>query len=144
MTLREPESMEECVYFTNRAIDNGHAKAWVFREKCPKCKKGMMSKPFDEKAGKFKTRATEYVCPECKHSVEKEEYEGTLTANIAYTCPHCKHKGETQIPYKRKTFKGVPSLIFECSSCKEKVGVTKKMKEAKGKKSKAPIDLDDE
>jgi len=49
MTLREPESMEECVYFTNRAIDNGHAKAWVFREKCPKCKKGMMSKPFDEK-----------------------------------------------------------------------------------------------
>jgi len=36
MTLKRPESMEECVYFTNRVIGDGRAMAWVFRKECPK------------------------------------------------------------------------------------------------------------
>ena len=37
--MKEPDSMEECIYFTNRNIGKGKIKAWVFKEKCPKCKK---------------------------------------------------------------------------------------------------------
>ena len=40
MKLVEPKSMEECIYFTNRAVGEnftGNARCWVLREKCPKC-----------------------------------------------------------------------------------------------------------
>ncbi len=132
-----PESMEECIYFTKRTVgEEGKATAWVFKEKCPECGKGLMGKPRDK--GKVKLRAKEYVCPECDYTVEKDEYEETLTANIIYTCPHCGFEGETQIPFKRKRIqlvneetgkkKAADALRFSCEKCKENIDVTKKMK----------------
>ena len=137
ISLNEPESMEECVYYTFRGIGDGEAKAWVFKEKCPKCGKGLMGKPKYEK-GKVKIRAKEYVCPECGYAAEKSEYEESLTANIIYTCPHCKFEGKTQIPFVRKKVqiffedeqkkKAVDSLRFQCGKCGKDVDITKKMK----------------
>ena len=132
MGLIEPESMDQCVYFTNRAIGKGNAKAWVFREKCPKCKEGVMGKPVDAK-GKVKTRAEEYACPKCHYNVPKQEYEDSLTANVKYTCPHCGHKAEAQVPFKRKNIEGVQTIRVDCAKCKGHIDVTKKMKEMKGK-----------
>ncbi|MBI4146011.1 hypothetical protein HY489_01595 [Candidatus Woesearchaeota archaeon] len=137
MALRQPESMDECVYFTNRAVDKGHVECWVFRENCPKCKKAPMGKPRDKKTGAVKIRAKEYTCPACNHTVEKVAYEDTLTASIAYTCPHCSHKGETQIPFKRKSFEGAKALVFLCDKCKGKIPITKKMKDV-GSKDELP------
>lgn len=138
MALKFPNSMEECIYFTNREIDGkGKAMCWVFKEKCPKCGKGLMAKPRDEKTGKPKIRATEYVCPSCKHSVEKKEYEDTLTANVAYTCPSCQHKGETSAPFKRKMIEGALTLRVKCEKCSGNIDITKKMKDKKKKKGKA-------
>ncbi len=143
MALKYPESMDECVYFTSRAVEKGYVKCWAFKEKCPKCKKDFMGKPRDEKTGSVKIRAKEYVCPACKYTVEKIAYEDTLTANIAYTCPHCQNKGETQIPFKRKSFEGVKALVFECGKCKGKIPITKKMKSV-GKKGEAEVADDDD
>lgn len=130
--------MDECVYFTRRVIDKGQAVAWVFREQCPKCKKSLMGKPKDPKTGKAKTRADEYVCPSCSHSVEKEAYEDSLTANIQYTCPHCSFKGETQVPFKRRKVqvfdeeamkkKTKDVIRFQCEKCKQNIDISKKMK----------------
>jgi predicted RNA-binding Zn-ribbon protein involved in translation (DUF1610 family) len=139
MALKEPQSMEECVYYTNRDLDNGgFVRCWVFREFCPKCGKELMGKPKDPKTGKAKIRAAEYQCPECGYVVEKEEYEDTLTANVQYTCPHCSHKDEMQIPFKRKKVqridletqkkKAVDAIVFACSKCGKKIEITKKMK----------------
>ncbi len=135
MTLRLPDSMDECVYFTRRIKPK--AVAWVFREKCPKCKKEFMGKPRGTD-GKVKIRAKEYTCPKCSYTVEKQAYEDTLTANIQYTCPKCNHAGEIQIPFKRKKVKlfdeeegkevTADALQFLCEKCKEKIAVTKKMK----------------
>lgn len=137
MPLKQPESMDECVYFTRRAVDKGHVMCWVFREKCPKCGKAEMGKPRGND-GKVKIRAKEYICPECNHTVEKGEYEDTLTANVAYTCPGCSYKGETTIPFKRKTFEGVKALVFLCDKCKQKIPITKKLK-AVGKKNEEAV-----
>lgn len=139
MALRQPESMEECVYFTKRNIgEKGKVKVWVFRENCPKCGKALMGKPRDEKTGKVKIRAKEYICPECGYKMEKEEYEDTLTANISYTCPKCGHQGEIPIPFRRKKIRvfdkvkqkkvTADALVFHCKNCDEKINVTKKMK----------------
>lgn len=143
MALKYPESMDECVYFTSRAVEKGYVKCWVFREKCPKCKKDFMGKPKDEKTGAVKIRAKEYICPACKYTVEKVAYEDTLTANIAYTCPHCQHKGETQTPFKRKTFEGVKAIVFLCDKCKQKIPITKKMKTVGKKGEEAEMDDDE-
>ncbi len=132
MALKFPDSAEECVYLTRRAIGKGHAVVWVLKEKCPKCKKGIMGKP-KGKDGKVMIRAKEYVCPECGNTAEKKAYEETLTANIQYTCPGCGYKGEKQVPFKRKKIKGVDSLQFTCDKCNAKIDVTKKMKEKKDK-----------
>jgi len=137
--MRFPESMEECIYFTKRQIgEKGKATAWVFREKCPKCKKALMGKPRDEKTGKVKIRSKEYVCPECGYTMEKGAYEDTLTANIQYTCPYCGHKGEHQMSFKRKKIqvfdeetqkkKTVDALKFKCKKCGKDILITKKMK----------------
>ena len=142
MALRQPESMDELVYFTNRAIEGGKgsARVWVFRQTCPKCGKAMMGKPKDGK-GKVKTRAKEYTCPVCNYTVPEQEYEDSLTANADYTCHACKASGEGQIPFKRKNIEGVQTLRFQCSSCKANIDVTKKLKEKKGK---ARVEVDDE
>lgn len=135
--------MDECVYFTRRNVGEGKVMAWAFRGKCPKCKKGLMGKPRDGKTGKVKVRAKEYVCPECDHTVEKKEYEESLTGMASYTCPACKKKGEAEFPFKRKTYKGVKAFVFDCQHCGEKIPVTKKMKEGKSKKKKGDAVPDD-
>ena len=137
MTLTIPEDMEKLVYFTRRKLEpEGRVFTWVNKEPCPKCKKGLMGKPKNPKTGRPKIRATEYVCSECKFSIEKEEYEATLQANYKYDCPHCKKEGDAQGPYKRKTIQGVQTLRVQCEHCGGNIDVTKKMKEPKVKKKK--------
>ena len=138
MALIEPKSMDECVYFTNRVSDKGKIRCWVFREKCPKCGKGLMSKPKDPKTGKIKIRAKEFKCPECNYTLPEQEYEDTLTANIQYTCQYCSHNGELQVPFKRRKVqivdevklkkKSIESLRFQCQKCGKNIDITKKMK----------------
>lgn len=135
MALKMPESVDECVYFTRRSKPN--VVAWVLREKCPKCKKGTMGKPRDS-SGKVKIRAKEYICPDCKFTMEKQAYEDTLTANIQYTCTKCGFSGELQMPFKRKKIKlfdeeegkevKADALVFNCPKCECQIAVTKKMK----------------
>lgn len=139
MALQKPESMDECVYFTSRDLEKdgkpkGGITAWVFKQDCPKCSKAKMGKP-KGKDGKVKTRSTEYVCDACKNSVEKKEYEESLTANIDYECPECGNEGETQIPFIRKNINGVQTLRANCEKCNANLDITKKMKEPKKKAS---------
>ncbi len=142
MPLQQPESIGECVYFTHRALmDTGKVMVWVFKQPCPKCKKALMGKPVE--GGKVKVRAKEYVCPSCNYTVEKGEYEGTLTCDVIYTCPKCRHQGETSVPFKRKAWQGVPAIVFQCEKCKEKLGITKKMKEGKKKGGESHDEDDD-
>ncbi|USN45519.1 MAG: hypothetical protein H6502_00070 [Candidatus Woesearchaeota archaeon] len=130
-----PESMDACLYFTRRVFDpKGKLIAWARKQTCPKCKKGLMGKPRDDKTGRAKIRSTEYVCAACGFTESKEEHEPKCTVEVMYTCPSCEHKGEETLPYKRKKFKGVDAFIFECASCKEKIAITKKMKAPKVKK----------
>ena len=139
MALEEPESMDELLYFTNRA-DKGKIKAWVYKVDCPKCGKAKMGKPVEK--GKVKIRAEVYVCPACGYSQDKTEHEEALNLEIIYTCPYCGNSGEATTLYKRKTFNGVPSYIFECGKCKKKIGISKKMKKEKVK-GEAAADVDD-
>jgi uncharacterized CHY-type Zn-finger protein len=60
--------------------------------------------------------------------VEKKVYEETLTCEIKYTCPECSNEGETEVPYKRKTWQGMKAVVFQCGKCNAKIGITKKMK----------------
>lgn len=145
MTLRQPESMDELVYFTNRSLDGGKGsiRVWAFKQACSKCGKAIMGKPRDSK-GKVKTRANEYVCPSCGHAVEKAAYEASLTANAEYSCPSCSHSGEAQIPFKRKNIEGIPTLRFQCSKCSANLDVTKKLKEKKRKGAAASAEADDD
>jgi predicted RNA-binding Zn-ribbon protein involved in translation (DUF1610 family) len=88
--------------------------------------------------GKVKIRATEYQCPECNYTVQKEEYEDTLSAEIMYDCPHCGFKGDIKIPFKRKKVQlfdeetqkktAAEALRFPCEKCKQNIDITKKMK----------------
>ncbi len=133
MSLKFPNSTDECLYFTRRSDDKSKIVAWVFKKDCPKCKKALMGKPKDEKTGKAKIRAKEYTCPECSYTEEKVEHENSLTMNIQYKCPHCGNEGEATTEYKRKSFDGIPSYIFICEKCSKKIPITKKMKE-KGSK----------
>ena len=138
MTLKQPTSVDECVYFTRRMSGTSKIKLWVFRELCPQCKQDLMRKPHNPKTGKPKIRAKEYVCPRCKYTIEQKVYEDTLTANIDYVCNYCGYKGELQIPFKRKKIqifdeneqrkKTVDALRFICSKCNKSIDVTKKMK----------------
>ncbi|MEW6063204.1 MAG: hypothetical protein AB1571_02425 [Nanoarchaeota archaeon] len=135
--IKEPESMDECIYFTNRTTRDGSVKCWVFKEKCLKCGNGLMSKPVEK--GKVKIRAKEYLCPECKYTVPAKEYEESLTANIKYKCPYCRYEGETQIPFKRKKVqihdeeeqkkKKIDALKFQCAKCGKDIYITKKLRE---------------
>jgi predicted RNA-binding Zn-ribbon protein involved in translation (DUF1610 family) len=130
--VREPESMDELIYFTQREIGKGNVRAWVFKGACPKCNKGMMGKPVDAKTGKVKIRAKEYVCPECGFTVEKKAHEETLTCSVKYTCPECGNEGEAEVPFKRRKFQGMDAIVFQCGKCSAKIPITKKMKEKGG------------
>lgn len=152
MALKKPNSVEECVYFTNRIIElpaslrtdsqagHGRAMAWVFRKECPKCRKGIMGKPQihsrrnpQKNMGKVDKKADHYVCYSCGYTESNEQVENSLVINVEYKCPHCGNEGETTTEYKRKTFEGVPSYVFECQKCRKKIGLTKKLKESKKK-----------
>lgn len=135
MALKKPQSVEECVYFTNRSADSGRTMAWVFRKECPKCKKGIMGKP-QKKGGKVDKKSDYYVCYSCNYQESNEQVENSLILNVEYKCPHCGNEGETTTEYKRKSFQGVQSYIFECQKCRQKIPITKKLKEPKKKKSK--------
>jgi predicted RNA-binding Zn-ribbon protein involved in translation (DUF1610 family) len=133
MELKRPNSMEECIYFTNRSLDNeGFAVAWAYRKECPKCGKGRLGKPI-KKDGKPNRKSPDYECPECKYRESNEEVEANLQLEIEYKCPHCTFEGQTATEYKRKNFEGVPSFVFVCGKCGKKIGITKKMKGAKKK-----------
>ncbi|MFH1682579.1 MAG: hypothetical protein ABIA37_02165 [Candidatus Woesearchaeota archaeon] len=131
MALKIPESMEECLYFTNRPIGKGNLLAWVYRKKCPKCGKAQMGKPVEK--GKIKTRADYYECPACKYKEEKVEHEESLTLEARYTCPNCGKEGESTGSYKRKSYKGVQAYVVECQHCNEQIPITKKLKDIKKK-----------
>jgi len=132
MALKMPESMEECLYFTNRTIKDSPIIAWVYRKECPKCHKAKMGKPVVK--GKVKTRATYYECPECQYQEEKLEHEESLQLEAQYTCPECGKEGEATGLYKRKSFKGVQAYVVECEHCQAKLPITKKLKDIKKKK----------
>jgi transcription elongation factor Elf1 len=142
MALREPQSMNECIYFTNRSLDKGEVMAWVYRKDCPKCKKAKMGKPVVK--GKVKTRADEYECPACGYREQKQEHEESLRIEAKYTCPHCGKKGESVGQYKRKNYQGVPSYVVNCQHCQEVIPVTKKLKEPKKGKKASSLPSDDE
>ena len=135
MALKKPESMEECIYFTNRIIGSGRAMAWVFRKECPKCGKDVLRKPLS-KSGKPDKKSPVYACRSCHYEEKNEDVENSLVVNIEYKCPYCGNDGGASSKYERKSFEGVPSYIFECQKCKKKIGITKKLKEGKKKKRK--------
>ncbi len=132
MALKEPESMEELFYFTRRKLENdGWVKAWVYRPEAP-TGKGLLSKPVDEKTGKPKVRSNIYVDDE-GNEYPVEEINPTLKLEIKYKSPYNGEEGETTIPYKRKTYQGVPAFVFQDSEG-NKIPITKKMKQPKKKK----------
>ncbi|MDP3639655.1 MAG: hypothetical protein Q8R53_00445 [Nanoarchaeota archaeon] len=133
MALRMPESMDECIYFTNRSVGKGQLIAWVYRKTCPKCKKVKMGKPVEK--GKVKIRAAEYACPSCGYREEKTVHEESLQIEAQFTCPACGKKGEAAAPYQRKAFQGVLSFLVVCPSCKATIPITKKLKVKKAKSS---------
>ena len=133
MPIKEPESMEDLIYFTNRTLESGKGKikAWVRKKVCPKCGKAKMGKPVEK--GKVKIRAEEYTCPSCNFTEQKVVHEESLNLEAIYTCPECNKEGESTALYKRKSFMGVPAYVVECQHCKAKIPVTKKMKAVKKK-----------
>ena len=135
MSLKMPESMDECFYFTNRKIEDGKGSiiAWVVKPDCPKCGKAKMGKPINPKTGAVTKKSEIYTCKSCNHTVNIVEYEPTLKVEVIYKCPFCGNEGEATTDYKRKKFKGVDAYVFECGKCKEKIGITKKLKEIKKK-----------
>ena len=135
MALKKPSSMDECIYFTNRIIDNGKIMAWVFKKECPKCKKGVMGKPL-KKGNKIDKKADHYVCYSCGYTEGNEQMENSLVLNVEYKCPHCGHEGEATTEYQRKSFYGVKAYIFSCQKCGQKMGITQKLKEPKKKAAK--------
>lgn len=139
MQLKKPNSMDECIYFTNRSIGEGYAVAWVYRPLCQKCKKGRMGKPI-KKNGKPDKKSPDYECPSCKNRIPNEEMESLLKVEIEYQCPHCRNEGMATTEYKRKVFEGVPSYVFSCEKCGKNIGITKKLKKTKKKKGKEVVD----
>ena len=63
---------------------------------------------------------------------------------VQYECPKCGKSGTTSTEYKRKTWQGVPAFVFECESCHEIIGITKRMKKPKDKSKKVVPVLDDD
>ncbi len=136
MALKQPDSVDECVYFTRRALGpKGRVTAWAFWKECPQCHKGLMKRP--------KKTSLTYDCPSCGYAEPKAEHEAGLVVNVEYVCPSCGHAGEATTEYKRKSWQGVKAYLFSCAQCKEKIGVTKKLKDPK-KRGDAEADDDED
>jgi hypothetical protein len=133
--IKEPENMDDLLFFTNRRSDNGAIKAWAHRPLCPKCKKGKMGKPVNEKTGKVAKKAEVYACHACHYEMPGSEAEKIAVVDVLFTCPFCRKSGEAKTSYERKLWQGVPAYVFECTFCKQKIGITKKMKAPKKKKA---------
>ncbi|MEM4282707.1 MAG: hypothetical protein QXU88_02965 [Candidatus Woesearchaeota archaeon] len=135
--LTEPTSMEGLLYFTRRSIGRGKVVAWVRKQPCPKCGKGLMGKP-TYASGKVKIRAKEYVCSSCGHKIPKETYEPSLLVEINYVCPHCGNDSSTTTPFERTNirifdeetgkFSNVKTIRFACEKCGKTIDITKQMK----------------
>lgn len=133
--MQIPESMDECLYFTNRRLPDGtKILAWVRKKQCPACGNALMGKPLDAKTGRPKVRATVYACPGCGHEESKKDHEADLQVEVEYSNPEGTETKNATTPYKRKTFQGIPSFVFENEFTGEKTGITKKMKAKKAKK----------
>ena len=133
LELKKPGSMDECLYFTNRSLDNnGYAVAWVYRKECPKCKNARLGKPI-KKDGKPDKKAAVYECPKCKYQEPNDKVEAELKVEVEYQCPHCSSQSMATTEYKRKNFEGVPSYVFACKKCGKNIGITKKLKSTKKK-----------
>ncbi len=126
MPLQPPESLADCLYFTNR----GYVMAWAYRRECPKCHEARMGKPIVR--GKVQTKAKEYVCPACGYREDAAIHEAGVRLEASYTCPTCNQKGESTGEYRRKKFKGLSSYIVTCQHCGEKMPLTKKLREIGG------------
>ena len=83
-------------------------------------KKQITYKPLDIPEGLF------IKCDQCGAAI----YEKTLQVDH-YVCPFCAHKGEATTQYKRKTYQGIPSYLFDCGGCQKKIAITKKLKDSK-------------
>ena len=125
--IMRPKSIEECLYFTNRAIGNGKAVAWVLRKQCVKCNQGHMIKPL--KRGKPDKKAEFYICNKCSYQESNNDVESNLIMNVEYKCPYCDNESQTTAEYKRKSFQGILSYAFECQKCHKVIGLTKKLKQ---------------
>ncbi|VVB74764.1 Transposase zinc-ribbon domain protein [Candidatus Tiddalikarchaeum anstoanum] len=127
----KPTSITGLDFFTRQVMDpDGFAFMWVFRPKCPACKKGVLSK--------LKKRDKFYTCSECGKQSSLEEYGNLLVANVEYTCPFCKKKGEYSNKWEKPASKTAPIMVkFECMNCGEKLKVMR-MKKEKKKKTKIP------
>jgi predicted RNA-binding Zn-ribbon protein involved in translation (DUF1610 family) len=136
MALKQPGSVDECIYFTRRALlpTKGRIVAWAFRKRCPKCRKALMAKP--------KKNSPTYNCPNCGYTEPKVTHITDIKLNVDYTCPACGFSGEAQTEFKRKSWQGVKAYVFSCGKCGEKIGVTKKLKEPK--KGGANVSEDDD
>ena len=100
-----------------------------------------MDKP-QKKNGKVDRKADYHLCNSCGYRESNEQVENSLVINIEYKCPDCGNEGQTTSEYKRKTFEGVPSYVFECQKCHKKIGLTKKLEESKKKKEDAKNDTE--
>lgn len=98
-----------------------------------------MNKP-QKKNGKIDKKASHYVCNSCGYEESSEQVDNNLIINVEYKCPHCSNEGQTTSDYKRKIFEGVPSYVFECQKCHKKIGLTKKLKDTKKKRSESDVD----
>ncbi|MCX6707400.1 MAG: hypothetical protein NT001_04650 [Candidatus Woesearchaeota archaeon] len=81
MALKEPQSMDECIYFTRRTTHEGKGRimAWARKMDCPKCRKAKMGKPVED--GSVKIATTPYV---------RKTFEGV--PSYVFECGKCHKK----------------------------------------------------
>jgi len=125
--VKEPESMDDLLYFTRRKLDNdGWVHAWVWRPKSPAG--NPMGKEKDSKTGRPKVRSKMLVDPKTGYEISIDDV--NLQVEIKYKSPHDGSEGETTVPFKWKTYQGVKSIVFT-DKAGNKIPITKKMKTPK-------------
>ena len=127
-TLKQPQSMDELMYFSRRTVMDGRVVAWVFKPQCPECGDDRLEKPTNPKTGKKKTRSSKFVCETCGYEEKKKKTEERATVNIHYICPHCEHEGDTTTKYDRRTYLGKKAFVFKCDECWQEIPITKRVK----------------